>query len=90
MNLKNRPKDIAIAREQGIMHIEWADGEKGEYPLRWLRANCPCATCKETRRQATTEVDMLQLNMGPAVEPSTAVGQAEFCLLYTSPSPRDS
>lgn len=78
MNLTHRPKDIAIERENGTMNIEWADGEVGEYPLRWLRANCPCATCKEARRQSTANVDMLQLNMGPAVEPSTEVARAEL------------
>lgn len=78
MNLQTRPKDIAIERESGTMKIEWLDGEVGEYPLRWLRANCPCATCKETRRQATSNVDMLQLNMGPVIEPSTDVERAEL------------
>ena len=78
MDLKTRPKDITIERESGVMQIEWADGAKGDYPLKWLRANCPCATCKEARRQATAGVDMLQLNMGPAVEPSIEVARAEL------------
>ena len=78
MNPKTRPKDIAIAREAKTMSIEWADGAHGDYPLSWLRANCPCATCKETRRQSTASVDMLQLNMGPALEPSTEVATAEL------------
>ena len=78
MNLRERPKDITIEREKGVMHIEWGDGETGDYPLLWLRANCPCATCREARRQATSDANMLQLNMGPAVEPSTEVAGAEL------------
>lgn len=76
--MQARPNEITIQRAEEAMHIKWSDGAVGEYPLRWLRANCPCATCKELRRQATTEVDSLQLNVGPSMEPSTQIAQAEL------------
>lgn len=57
MSLEARPADITIAREKGEMIIKWGDGT--EDPLRWLRANCPYATCREAHRQAAATTDML-------------------------------
>ncbi|MEQ8763386.1 MAG: DUF971 domain-containing protein [Planctomycetota bacterium] len=31
--------------------IEWKDGQTCRYPLRGLRAACPCATCKDLREK---------------------------------------
>ena len=72
-----RPTDIAIQRESGVMQITWTDSTVSEYPLRWLRANCPCATCKEVRREANASTDMLMLNTTIVVEPSTEVARGE-------------
>jgi DUF971 family protein len=30
-----------------LLEIVWSDGEVRQYPVRMLRANCPCATCLE-------------------------------------------
>ncbi|MCB0061499.1 MAG: DUF971 domain-containing protein, partial [Caldilineaceae bacterium] len=46
------------------------------FPLRWLRANCPCATCREERRSAALETDLLKLSTGPL--PSTQIASAEL------------
>lgn len=35
---------IAVSKSRGIT-IDWADGHRGEYALRYLRDICPCATC---------------------------------------------
>lgn len=78
MNLQTHPKDISIERAEGVMTITWSDDKVSRYPLRWLRANCPCATCKETRAVAQANTDMLTLNVGPMVEPSTEVVGAEI------------
>ncbi|MEZ4619487.1 MAG: DUF971 domain-containing protein [Caldilineaceae bacterium] len=74
MNLQARPKDIAIDRNAGKLIITWADDHISEFPLRWLRANCPCASCREERRSAAQETDMLTLTSGPP--PSTAIQNA--------------
>jgi len=76
MNLQARPKDIAIARAAGICKITWLDNHISEFNLRWVRANCPCATCRETRRADALNTDMLRLTSGPL--PSTQVAQAEL------------
>ncbi len=35
---------IAVSKSKGIT-IDWADGHRGEYALRYLRDICPCASC---------------------------------------------
>lgn len=71
-----RPEEITIDRAAGMMRVRWADGHLSEYPLVWLRANCPCATCREERRAVVLAADPLRLtNTAP---PSTNVAGAEF------------
>jgi DUF971 family protein len=76
MNLQARPKDIAINRAAGMLQITWSDNHRSEYSLRWVRANCPCATCREERRTAALDTDMLKLTSGPL--PSIQVARAEL------------
>lgn len=42
-----------IIRRQGEdqLFIEWDDGQSGTITWRDLRANCPCATCREEREK---------------------------------------
>jgi len=42
--------------EDGDVHISWSDGHDSEYDLAYLRAECPCATCKGTHGPPTTLV----------------------------------
>ena len=41
-----QPKDMNWI-EKGVFGIEWSDGHKGVYPLRYLRLHCPCAACTD-------------------------------------------
>jgi len=38
------PEHIAISKSKGIK-IDWKDGHRSEYPLAYLRDECPCASC---------------------------------------------
>lgn len=38
------PEHIAISKSKGIK-IDWSDGHRSDYPLAYLRDECPCATC---------------------------------------------
>ena len=38
------PVHIAISKSGGIK-IDWRGGHHSQYPLQWLRDECPCATC---------------------------------------------
>lgn len=64
------------------MQITWADEHISAYPLRWLRANCPCATCREVRRESESVDDALSLdltiNLNTKPEPSTQIAHAEL------------
>lgn len=71
-----RPRDIAVDRTAHRLTITWQDQHVSDYALRWLRANCPCATCREARRVAALETDMLKLASGPP--PSTQIAGAEL------------
>ena len=43
----------AVIRREGEdrLYIEWSDGKKGFIPWDNLRAQCPCATCREERQK---------------------------------------
>lgn len=45
-NLKPRPTNIVVNREQREMVITWNDGAECHYSFAGLRAICPCVTCK--------------------------------------------
>jgi len=38
------PKDMTWL-DKGVLGIQWSDGHKGRYPVRFLRQHCPCAAC---------------------------------------------
>ena len=38
------PEHIAISKSKGI-RIDWLDGHHSNYPLPYLRDECPCASC---------------------------------------------
>ena len=40
------PRDMEWL-EKGVLGIEWSDGHKGVYPVRYLRQHCPCAACTD-------------------------------------------
>ncbi|MFN2201537.1 MAG: DUF971 domain-containing protein, partial [Caldilineaceae bacterium] len=61
-SVRHRPRDIDVNRSEGTVTITWADWHRSTYSLAWLRANCPCATCREERRQAEHPGDELILS----------------------------
>jgi len=71
-----RPIDLVVDRGAGQLQITWQDNVTNIYPLDWLRAHCPCATCMEERREAAANVNELILHSGPL--PSTEIVGAEL------------
>ncbi|HEY3787312.1 MAG TPA: DUF971 domain-containing protein [Urbifossiella sp.] len=47
--MANEVKPLSLKREGDGLKIEWSDGTTAFIPWRTLRANCPCASCIETR-----------------------------------------
>jgi DUF971 family protein len=74
-----RPVEIQVERAAGTLRLVWADGHASLFALPWLRANCPCATCREERREAA-ESSGLRLMSGPP--PSTQIASAELVGAY--------
>ena len=81
-NLENRPLDVTIQRATHLLRIQWADGHTSAFALAWLRSNCPCATCREERRDRLMEEasGSFRLNSGP--QPSQEVIGAELVGAY--------
>jgi DUF971 family protein len=46
---ENRPKNMEFCGEDEIL-IEWTDDLARRYSVKELREGCPCANCKEKRR----------------------------------------
>jgi DUF971 family protein len=64
------PKHVDISLSQG-MTIMWTDGHESHYPLEHLRANCPCATCRESKPAAAPA------NPFPMFKPAARLTNAE-------------
>ncbi|MBI1786745.1 MAG: DUF971 domain-containing protein [Acidobacteria bacterium] len=57
---RTEPEHISISKSKGIA-IDWRDGHRSEYGLRYLRHHCPCAVC--TGSHGTTPA-------APPIDPS--------------------
>lgn len=49
-----RPSEIDLDRNKEL-RIRWSDGRLDVYPLGMLRLECPCAGCREARRDQERE-----------------------------------
>ena len=58
------------------MTVFWDDGTEGLCSLAELRKICPCATCRDLRRELA-EADDLSLMTNVAIDPSTEVTSVE-------------
>lgn len=70
------PQKIRVNRDQGVMRVEWRSGAVSELSLEWLRANCPCASCRAARGEGGVSQDPLALHTGPPI--STTVAGVEL------------
>ena len=48
------PTELRIIEPSELL-IRWSDGRQREYTFSELRANCPCATCREKRMAQHTQ-----------------------------------
>lgn len=54
--------------------IHWSDGQKRRYDVRDLRDACPCATCRENRKQKEEKSAMLPVLTEAELQPLTIRG----------------
>ncbi len=65
-----RPTKLELTRE-GRLRIAWSDGPVREYTVGELRDKCPCATCREQRREPPPLLPVLSAG---ETRPLTIVG----------------
>ncbi|RMH08598.1 MAG: DUF971 domain-containing protein [Nitrospirae bacterium] len=75
------PRDMTWL-EKGVLGIEWSDGHRGVYPIRYLREHCPCAACVDewTGERRVKPDDIPLLIMLKDIEP---VGRYAFRLIWS-------
>ncbi len=61
--------------ERQTLEIGWGDGHPSVYPLKYLRAECPCASCRTEREEARSNpFRVIGPNQRP---PSTEIADVE-------------
>lgn len=40
------PRSVVMEEATNRLFIEWSDGVTTQYPIEWLRWQCPCAVCR--------------------------------------------
>src|SRR5262245_36839421 len=48
---QSRPVGIDLALPEQELRIHWSDGVKSVFTMRFLRQNCPCASCRTEREK---------------------------------------
>ena len=41
------PSNIRALQTEEILEVTWHDGQVDRFPYRFLRAECPCASCRD-------------------------------------------
>ena len=75
------PRDMEWI-DKGVLGIEWSDGHKAVYPVRYLRQHCPCASCTDewTGELRLKPDDVPMLIMLQDIEP---VGRYAFKITWS-------
>lgn len=60
-----RPTGLDLALPEQELRLQWADGVTSVFPMRFLRQNCPCASCRTEREKRVESKSLLPI-------PSTA------------------
>lgn len=56
MDTESRPPK-SIQADPEALHIEWQDGVRHKLTWKFLRENCPCATCRDERQKSPVPTD---------------------------------
>ena len=73
MDTSPQPVNLQLAGENSL-RIEWSDGERREYTFRELRDRCPCATCREKRKEPPAPSTSLPILSAAEVRPLKILG----------------
>lgn len=70
------PEHIAISKSKGIQ-IDWKDGHHSSYELKYLRLECPCATCAGTHGDTPIKVLNAKQDLFPMYKPAVKIDKVE-------------
>ena len=63
-----------LERIDDDLRITWSDGQVRRYTAGELRDRCPCATCREKRKAAPAESELLPVLSIEEAQPSKVAG----------------
>lgn len=67
------PTELETRGESGLA-IRWSDGSTREYTFRELRDACPCATCREKRKEPPAAAGLLPVLSAAEARPLKVTG----------------
>lgn len=70
------PEHIAISKSTGIK-IDWRDGHHSDYPLGYLRDECPCATCTGAHGTEPQRTNHSKQELFPMYKPTLKMNSVE-------------
>lgn len=68
--MANDVRPVSLRREGDGLKIEWADGATTFATWRYVRANCPCASCLDDRAKPADPFKVLTAQEAAAGPPS--------------------
>src|SRR5579871_1626341 len=86
MSIPESPRPIALRKEgEDRLVIDWSDGVRSVYTWQELRANCPCAGCREERLQPPDPFRILKSSELAPLKPVsvTPVGQYAYKIVWS-------
>ncbi len=54
--MKHYPLKVQVDYPRKLLVIDWDDGHHSEYPFRYLRELCPCASCTKDREEKRPKI----------------------------------
>ena len=69
---QTRPVGLDLALPEQELRIQWADGVTRVFPMRFLRQNCPCASCRTEREKQTRAASPFNILSPAQVSAGTA------------------
>ena len=84
--MTSHPTEITLG-ENSTLVIVWSDGQRRRYTFRQLRDACPCATCREKRRQPASPDQLTVLTPEEtkpiAITQMNPVGQYAYSITFS-------
>jgi DUF971 family protein len=71
--MNTHPTQLALSPDQQLQ-IDWSDGRHDSLPVRLIRDQCPCATCREKRAAPPAPATLLPVLSAAEAQPLRLLG----------------